>query len=48
MSDTPFAIIVRPKVKLNLSEEEIQEILKQIEKELKKNELEQIVDHVEA
>jgi len=48
MSDTPFAIIVRPKVKLNLSEEDIQEILKQIEKELKKNELEQIVDHVEA
>ena len=47
MSDTPFAIIVRPKVKLNLSEEEIQDILKQIERELKDQELKKVVDVVE-
>jgi len=34
-------------VKLNLSEEEIQEILKQIERELKDQELKKVVDVVE-
>ena len=48
MSNTPFCIIVKPKTKLNMSEEELQKLLKQIEQELKRNELEQIVDHVEA
>jgi len=47
MSDTPFAIVVRPRIKLNLSEEEIQEILKQIERELKDQELKKVVDVVE-
>ena len=42
-----FAIVVRPRVKLNLSEEEIQEILKQIERELKDQELKKVVDVVE-
>jgi len=47
MSNTPFAIVVRPRIKLNLSEEEIQEILKQIERELKDQELKKVVEHVE-
>ena len=47
MSDTPFAIVVRPRIKLNLTEEEIQDILKQIERELKDQEIKKVVDIVE-